>query len=92
MDNAVATSPIEHFLAILGALVPLASALASYINHIVRTKQAAGEAVNPLLLTGGSLLNVAAINLDKAQQMAQAVKQASAPAQVAAPVEEKKAE
>jgi hypothetical protein len=60
IDNAVATSPIEHFLAILGALVPLASALASYINHIVRTKQAAGEAVNPLLLTGGSLLNVAA--------------------------------
>jgi hypothetical protein len=73
MDNASAGSPVEHLLAIVGALVPLASALSSYLNHIVRTKQAAGEPVNPLLLTGGSMLNAAALNVDKAVQLAKAV-------------------
>ena len=85
------SSSLEGILAILGALVPLASALSSYLNHIVRTKQAAGEPVNPLLLTSGSMLNAAALNVDKGVQMAKAVQAAKAPAQAAA-VEQPKAE
>lgn len=64
----------EHILAFLGALVPVMSALASLINHIVREKTAAGEKVSPMLLHGGALMNVGAVNLDKAVQLAQMAK------------------
>jgi hypothetical protein len=43
---------MEHILAFVGALVPLMSALASLINHVVREKTAAGEKVSPVLLQG----------------------------------------
>ena len=66
---------LEHVLAFVGALVPLMSALASLINHIVREKQAKGEDVSPVLLQGGALLNVGAINLDKAVQLANLAKE-----------------
>lgn len=66
----------EHVLAFVGALVPLMSALASLINHVVREKTAAGEKVSPVLLQGGALLNVGAINLDKAVQLAALAKEA----------------
>lgn len=66
---------IEHVLAFVGALVPLMSALASLINHVVREKQAKGEQVSPVLLQGGALLNVGAINLDKAVQLANLAKE-----------------
>ena len=66
---------LEHALAFVGALVPLMSALASLINHIVREKQAKGEAVSPVLLQSGALLNVGAINLDKAVQLANLAKE-----------------
>lgn len=66
---------LEHVLAFVGALVPLMSALASLINHVVREKQARGEAVSPVLLQGGALLNVGAINLDKAVQLANLAKE-----------------
>lgn len=67
---------VEHVLAFLGALVPLMSAIASWINHHVRTQQAAGESVSPLLLQTGAALNVGAVNLDKAVQLAKLAKQA----------------
>jgi hypothetical protein len=67
---------MEHVLAFVGALVPLMSALASLINHVVRERQAKGEAVSPVLLQSGALLNVGAINLDKAVQMATLAKEA----------------
>lgn len=66
---------IEHVLAFVGALVPLMSALASLINHVVREKQAKGESVSPVLLQGGALLNVGAINLDKAVHLANLAKE-----------------
>lgn len=76
----------EHILAIIGALVPLASAAASFLNHMVRAKQANGEAVSPMLLAAGSALNAASINLDKAVQLGRMVKGGSyAPAQAPAP-------
>jgi hypothetical protein len=67
---------MEHILAFVGALVPLMSALASLINHVVREKTEAGERVSPALLKGGALLNVGAINLDKAVQLAALAKEA----------------
>ncbi len=67
---------MEHILAFVGALVPLMSALASLINHVVREKTEAGEKVSPVLLKGGALLNVGAINLDKAVQLAALAKEA----------------
>lgn len=59
----------EHILAIVGALVPLASALSSFLNHAVRNRQAKGEVVHPALLVAGSALNMASVNLDKAVQL-----------------------
>ncbi len=60
---------IEHVLAFLGALVPLKSAVASYLNHKVRVAQANGEGVSTLKLRAASALNIGAMNLDKAMQM-----------------------
>jgi len=65
---------IEHVLAFLGALVPLMSALASLINHKVRKAQEAGSEVSPLLLKTGAALNVGAVNMDKAVQLAKLAK------------------
>lgn len=69
---------VEHILSIVGALVPVFSALSSFVNHLVRTKQASGEPVSPTLLGVGAMLNVASVNVDKAVQMAKAVKDAKA--------------
>lgn len=60
----------EHIFAIVGACVPLISALASLVNHIVRKKLEAGEKVSPVLTGTGSVLNLAAVNVDKAIQFA----------------------
>lgn len=65
---------VESVLAVLGALVPVLSALASLLNHVVRERQAAGEPVSKTLLSAGAVLNVGAVNLDKALQLAKAVK------------------
>lgn len=73
---------LEHLLAFLGALVPLLSALASFINWKVRSAQAEGRQVSTMLLKSGAVLNVTAINLDKAIQLAKLAK-----AQQAKPVE-----
>lgn len=61
---------IEHLLAFLGALVPLMSALASYINHKVRI----GEMTSSMALKSAVALNVGALNLDKAVQLARLAK------------------
>jgi hypothetical protein len=66
---------LEHILAFMGALVPVMSALASLINHVVREKQARGEEVSKLLLNGGAALNLGAINVDKAVQLATLAKE-----------------
>lgn len=71
---------IEHVLAFLGALVPLMSALAAFINHKVRTAQAEGREVSPLALKAGAALNVGAMNIDKAVQLAKMAKASAAPA------------
>jgi t-SNARE complex subunit (syntaxin) len=65
---------IEQVLAFLGALVPLMSAIASWINHRVRTAQEQGREVSSLALQAGAALNVGALNLDKAVQLAKAAR------------------
>ena len=65
---------LDKLLMILGAAVPLMSALASYINHLVREREAAGEKVSAALLNAGAALNVGAINIDKAVQLAKKAK------------------
>lgn len=67
---------VEHAFAIAGALVPLVSAFASVINHIVRERQANNERVSPMLLGFGAAMNVGAVNIDKALQLARAVQAA----------------
>lgn len=65
---------LDHILTIVGALVPLLSAVASLVNHVIRAKQAAGESVSPLLSGTGSVLNLASVNLDKAVQLGKLAK------------------
>ena len=71
---------VEAVLAFLGALVPLMSALASLINWKVRTAQAEGREVSALTLKAGAALNVGAMNIDKAVQLAKLAKAGAAPA------------
>lgn len=65
---------LDHILTIVGALVPLLSAVASLVNHVIRSKQAAGEPVSALLSGTGSVLNLASVNLDKAVQLGKMAK------------------
>lgn len=64
----------DHILTIVGALVPLLSAVSSLLNHVIRSRQAAGQAVSPVLAGTGSVLNLAAVNLDKAVQLGKMAK------------------
>lgn len=60
---------IDEVLKIAGAIVPLLSALASLVNHLVRNAQAKGEQPSAALLTTGAVLNAGAVNVDKAAQL-----------------------
>lgn len=60
---------IENLMSTLGVVVPLASVLASALNQYVRDAQAKGEVVPAWLLHVAGLLNVTALNGDKAMQM-----------------------
>jgi len=72
MDNAPVTGDarIDGILAIVGALVPVFSALTSFVNHIVRVKTDAGQQPASGLLAVGTALNFASINVDKGIQLA----------------------
>lgn len=61
---------LDYILAIVGALVPLMSAVSSLVNHVIRAKSDAGEKVSPMLSGAGTVLNFASINIDKAIQLA----------------------
>lgn len=63
-------------LELVGLLVPVLSTVASFFNGSVRSKQAAGEAISPLAAKAGAVLNVGALNIDKAIQLMQLVKSA----------------
>lgn len=78
---------LNAFLQLAGALVPLFSAIGSFLNHMVRQQQAEGKEVSPALLGANTVVNAVALNVDKAVQMGQMFKAA-----VAKPAEEPKAE
>lgn len=61
---------ITHILVIVGAVVPLLSAVASLLNHIVRVQSAGGKEVSKTLTGFASAVNFAAVNLDKGVQFA----------------------
>lgn len=85
---AAATAPstnLDYLLTVLGAFVPLASALASFVNHRVRKNLEAGTDAPKALLAAGSILNVASVNIDKAMQLAKML--AAAQQAPAAPTE-----
>jgi len=61
---------IEHILAIIGAILPVASAIASALNQHVR----ASEAPTSGALKAQVIVNTLAMNLDKAKLAAAALK------------------
>ena len=69
---------LDDGLKILGAVVPLLSAVASFLNHLVRVRKESGADVSSMLAGSGALLNVGALNLDKAIQLLKLVKEAKA--------------
>lgn len=72
---------IDRVIEIVGGIVALLSALSSWVNHNIRTKQADGQPVSTLMLGAGAVLNTGAINLDKAAQLAKQLRaQKAAPA------------
>ena len=65
---------LEHALAIVGAIVPIASAIASALNQHVRDAQAKGETVPSWLLHIVAVVNAAALNGDKVAQLVKLVR------------------
>jgi hypothetical protein len=65
---------LEHALAIVGAIVPVASAIASGLNQHVREAQVKGETVPSWLVHVVALVNVAALNGDKVAQLVKLVR------------------
>lgn len=61
---------IDQWISILGTLVPAASAIAGILNQRIRTTQGVGDPLNPYLLSVVAVLNVFAVNFDKAMQLA----------------------
>lgn len=71
---------LEHILAIVGAVVPLLSTIASIINQVVRSSIEKGEEPSKALVATGAILNVGAVNLDKASQLVKMLRSPSSPA------------
>lgn len=70
---------LDRALVIAGAVVPLLSAVASLLNHVIRKRVEAKLKVSPLLSGAGTVINLAAINLDKAVQLTRLARGKSAP-------------
>lgn len=60
---------IDHWLALAGALIPAASALAGHLNQKIRDAKDAGEEVSEGLLKFAQIVNLVAVNLDKSKQI-----------------------
>jgi hypothetical protein len=65
---------LEHSLAIVGAIVPVASLAASVLNQRIRSAQADGASVASWVLTFAAVLNGIALNGDKAVQAVKLVR------------------
>lgn len=65
------------FAALMGlasVVIPVASAIASAVNHVIREKMAAEEELPKWLLNSAAVLNVLSVNLDKAAQLVKIAK------------------
>lgn len=65
---------LAALMGLASVVVPVASAIASAVNHVIREKMAAEEEVPAWLLSSAAVLNVLSINLDKAAQLAKIAK------------------
>jgi hypothetical protein len=61
---------IEHILAIIGAIVPVFSAIASALNQHARV----AEAPSPNVAKAQVVVNALALNIDKVKQAAQMIR------------------
>lgn len=60
---------VDHWLAIIGLVMSVASAAASFLNGKVRDALDAGEEIPSLFLYTALVINSLAFNIDKAGQM-----------------------
>lgn len=67
---------IDNVLELVGILVPLLSTVASWFNGKARAKKESGEVLSPAMARAGAVLNVGALNFDKAMQLLKAVQAA----------------
>lgn len=79
--DLIASMPhwLQVLLVVLGAVVPVASLVASILNQYVRKATERGERVPTLLLAITSGVNVAALNPDKSVQAVAIAKNQPAP-------------
>ena len=68
------SAKVDQILLIIGAILPILSLIAGFVNSAIRRKTEAGEVVSPVLATIGSILNFLAINLDKGVQQVKMAK------------------
>ena len=61
---------LEHILAIIGAIVPVFSAIASALNQHARV----AEAPSPNVAKAQVVVNALALNIDKVKQAAQMIR------------------
>ena len=61
---------VEHVLAIIGAIVPIFSAIASALNQHARV----AEAPSPNVAKAQVVVNALALNIDKVKQAAQMIR------------------
>lgn len=73
MDHLTGNPQIDQWISLLGALVPVASMVAGILNQRIRD-QGAGP-FSPMMLNVVGLLNVFAVNFDKAAQLAKMAKE-----------------
>jgi hypothetical protein len=85
VESVTGNHKIDFVLSVLGALVPVFSALASFVNHWIRLQTNEGKQPSGVLLATGSLLNVASVNLDKGVQFAKMAAGKEVPQTSAAP-------
>ncbi len=64
----------ENITSIIGVIVPVLSAIASALNANVRKAQAEGKEIAPALAKVSAVVNVGALNVDKAKQMVDLLK------------------
>ena len=65
---------LDNVLDIVGVVVPMASLLAGRLNQQIRDAKEAGDPVPSWMFQAVSVLNILAINLDKANQLAKNAK------------------